>query len=235
MKVEIWSDIICPFCYIGKRQFEIAMEQFAHRTHIEVEWKSYQLMPELKTSLDKSMNDILIESKGVSRSQAETMNERVMQMALQVGLNYNIEKSIPANTFKAHRFAHFAKTQGKQNEAAEALFKAYFTDAKNIDDSDVLLELGIDIGLEITSLRAVLSNNSYADSVEKDISDANRIGVRGVPFFVFDSKQAVSGAQESTTFLQVLESSFTEWRKNNPENKFNVIKGQSCTPQGECK
>ncbi|WP_298648908.1 DsbA family oxidoreductase [uncultured Proteiniphilum sp.] len=234
MKIEIWSDVICPFCYIGKRKFETALAQFADKEHIEVEWKSFQLMPDLNPIPGKSLDDILVETKGMSRGQAEAMNARVTQIAKKIGLVYNLEKSIPANTFNAHRFTHFAKTQGKQGEAEEALFKAYFTDSRDIGDYAVLIELGKEIGLDTEALKTALENGSYADAVRKDIDEAQQLGVNGVPFFVFDRKQAVSGAQEPATFLQVLEGSFAEWRKNNPETKLNVIDGQACSTDGQC-
>lgn len=234
MKVEIWSDVMCPFCYIGKRKFEMALEQFSGKEHIEIEWKSFQLMPELKAIPGKSINDILSETKGMSPGQAAAMNEQVTQVAKKVGLEYHLDKSIPANTFNAHRFTHFAKANGKQIEAEEALFRAYFTEGKNIDDYPTLLRLGKEIGLDEAGLKAALEGGSYADEVKQDIYEAQQIGVRGVPFFVFDRKQAISGAQEPSTFLQVLETTFSEWRKNNPETKLNVIDGQSCTPEGEC-
>lgn len=225
---------MCPFCYIGKRKFEMALEQFPDKEHIEVEWKSFQLMPELKTAPGKSMNHILAETKGISPDQAKVMNQQVTRLAGQVGLDYNLEKSIPANTFNAHRFAHFAKTQGKQIEAEEALFKAYFTDTQNIDDYAVLIQLGKEIGLEEDRLKAALEDGSYSNEVRQDIYEAHQIGVRGVPFFVFDRKQAVSGAQDPSTFLQVLEKTFAEWRKNNPGVQLEVIDGAVCTPDGKC-
>ncbi len=186
MKIEIWSDIMCPFCYIGKRKFEMALEQFEHRDNVEIVWKSYQLMPELKTDLNKSVNQLLVETKGLSMEQVVAMNAQVTQMAKQVGLEYHLDKSIPSNTLYAHCFTHFAKTKGKQNEAEERLFKAYFTESKNVDDVAVLLELGKEIGLNTEELKTALENGIFVDAVRKDIAEAQQIGVRGVPFFVFD-------------------------------------------------
>src|SRR5688500_16867156 len=128
MKIEIWSDVMCPFCYIGKRKFETALAKFPDKDKVHVEWKSFQLAPELKTTPDQNINDFLAEHKGISREQAAAMNNQVSQLAKQVGLVYNLDKSIPANTFNAHQFTHFAKQYGKQNEAEEILFRSYFTD-----------------------------------------------------------------------------------------------------------
>lgn len=234
MKIEIWSDVMCPFCYIGKKKFEMALAQFPHRDKVAVEWKSFQLMPDLETIPGKSINDVLAATKGISPAQAAGMNAQVTQMARQAGLIYHLEQSVPANTFNAHRFTHFAKAHGRQTEAEEALFQAYFTDAKNIDDLAVLTDLGTAIGLDAAALKTALETNSYAAAVDKDIAEAHQVGVRGVPFFVFDRKQAVSGAQEPATFLQVLESTFGVWQQNNPAATVQATEGQTCTPDGIC-
>lgn len=235
MKIEIWSDIMCPFCYIGKRKFEMALEQFEHKDNVEIVWKSYQLMPDLKTDLTKSVNQLLVETKGLSMDQVIAMNAQVTQMAAQVGLEYHLDKSIPSNTLNAHRFTHFAKSQGKQDEAEERLFKAYFTEAKNVDDLNVLLQLGKEIGLNTEELKTVLETEKFAKEVQNDISEAQQIGVRGVPFFVFDRKQAISGAQDPSTFSKVLEETYAAWRKENPEATLKVIDGQVCKPDGTCE
>ncbi|HTE27949.1 DsbA family oxidoreductase [Flavitalea sp.] len=214
MKVEIWSDVMCPFCYIGKRKFEQALAKFPAKDNIELIWKSFQLSPEIKTDPSKSIHQFLAEHKGMSLEQARQMNDQVTQMAAIVGLVYNFDKSVVANSFNAHRFAHFAKANGKQNAAEEILFRSYFTNGKNIDDYATLVQLGTDIGLNAEDLSKALETGRYADEVRKDILEAQQIGVRGVPFFVFDRKYAVSGAQETSTFLQALESAYQEWNKD---------------------
>ncbi|MBX2925717.1 MAG: DsbA family oxidoreductase [Chitinophagaceae bacterium] len=234
MKVEIWSDVMCPFCYIGKRKFETALAQFEHKDKVEVEWKSFQLMRDLTTKPNQSLAGFLAENKGMSMEEAKDNLAYVSQMAEQIGLKYDMDKAIPANSFNAHRFAHFAKANGKQDEAEEKLFQAYFTEGKNIDDFSTLLSLGKAIGLDSGTLKMALENGSYAGDVRTDVYEAQQIGVRGVPFFVFNRKQAVSGAQESQTFLRVLERSFAEWRKENPEAAPGVIDGQSCASDGKC-
>lgn len=234
MKVEIWSDIMCPFCYIGKRRFDAALEQFADKDQIEVEWKSYQLMPGLETDPGKSLEDLLVETKGMSRDQVRGMNYRVTQMAAQVGLTYHLDQSIPVNTFKAHQFTHFAKTQGKQIEAEEALFKAYFTNSENIDDNRTLVALGKEIGLDTVLLQAALAKGIHAEAVRNDILEAQQLGVRGVPFFVFDRKQAISGAQERQAFSEVLATTYTAWCQNHPEGALTQIDGAVCAQDGTC-
>jgi predicted DsbA family dithiol-disulfide isomerase len=225
---------MCPFCYIGKRRFENALEQFHNKEKISVEWKSFQLIPGLKTEGDKNADEFLAEQKGVSIEHARAMNGHVSQMAQDVGLNFNFDKAIPANTFNAHRLIHFAKTKGKQTEAEEILFRSYFTEGKNIDDYPTLVALGKEIGLDIEELNAALKNGRFAENVQKDIYEAQQIGVRGVPFFVFNRKYAVSGAQASEIFLEVLQKSFAEWQTENAKPKLEVTEGKVCTPDGEC-
>lgn len=234
MKIEIWSDVMCPFCYIGKRKFETALEQFTDKNNVEIEWKSFQLMPDLKTQVGRNLNEFMAEEKGMSIEKAKSLNAHAVQMAKEIGLNFDFDNIIPANTFKAHRFTHFAKANGKQNEAEETLFHSYFIDGKNIDDFSTLIELGKKIGLDTNELKTALGNCSYADEVRADIYEAQQIGIRGVPFFVFNRKYAVSGAQAPQTFLQTLQKSFAEWRKENPETKLEIIDGKVCTPEGEC-
>jgi predicted DsbA family dithiol-disulfide isomerase len=214
MKVEIWSDVMCPFCYIGKRKFEQALAQFPSKDQIELEWKSFQLSPEIKTDQSKSIHQFLAEHKGMSLEQARQMNDQVSQMAASAGLVYNFDISVVANSFNAHRFSHFAKSKGKQNEAEELLFRSYFTEGKNIDDYPTLVKLGSEIGLDTEQLSEALATGRFAEGVRADIMEARELGVRGVPFFVFDRKYAVSGAQEINTFLQALENAFREWKKD---------------------
>lgn len=233
MKIEIWSDVICPFCYIGKREFEKALEQFPEKDQFDIEWKSYQLAPDMTTKQGKSIDEYLSESKGISIDDAHSMNASVSERAKEVGLDYHFEKAIPANTMKAHCFSHFAKKYHKQNEAEELLFRSYFTEGKNIDDTSTLLELGKDLGLDTDELKAALENETYTDVVREDIYEAFQLGVRGVPFFVFDRKYAVSGAQPETVFTQTIQKSFTEWEKSQPES-LHVSDGDSCSATGDC-
>lgn len=214
MKVEIWSDVVCPFCYIGKRRFEAALNQFEHTKDLEIIWKSYQLNPNQVSDPNKSAVQSLAESKGISLAEAQRLTEYVTDMAKTVGLQYNFDKTVVANTFKAHQFTHFAKSQGKQNEAEEVLFQAYFIDGLNIDDLDVLAQLADKIGLDSNDLRASIENGTYKDAVVHDFYQARQVGVQGVPFFLIDGKYAVSGAQESATFLKIIEKAFKEFSKN---------------------
>lgn len=233
MKVEIWSDVMCPFCYIGKRRFENALQELPFKEEIEVEWKSFQLNPDLQYKPGRNIHEYLAEHKGFSLEKAKELNNYVTEMAAVEGLKYDFDKAVVANSFDAHRFSHLAAKQGKGDAAEESLFKAYFTEGKNISDRDTLVQLGTAIGLDSDVVKQALESDAYAQDVNKDIAEANAIGVRGVPFFVIDRKYAVSGAQAKEVFAQALERSFTEWKKEN--NKFTTIEGQVCSPDGDCK
>lgn len=197
---------MCPFCYIGKRKFEMALEQFAERANVEIIWKSFQLDPSIITDPTKNVHQFLAERKGYTVEYAKQMNEHVSKMAKEVGLTYNFDTAVVANSFDAHRFSHLAKKYSLQNEAEECLFAAYFTEGKNTDDPQTLVQLGVDIGLISKDVKQMLESEDYADAVRNDIYEAHQIGVNGVPFFLFDEKYAVSGAQESSVFLQALET-----------------------------
>jgi len=234
MKVEIWSDVMCPFCYIGKRRFEEALQHFEHKNEIEIEWKSFQLNPDLETDTTISINQYLADRKGWTIDHAQQMNDHVTKMAAEAGLTYNMDKAVVANSFKAHRFSHLAKKHGLGVEAEQALFKAYFTDSKNIDDNAVLIELGKQIGLDAAEIEPVLNSNAYAEDVKHDIDTAQYLGIQGVPFFVLNNKYAVSGAQAVNVFEQSLEKAFGEWQLENQTPRLEIIDGQSCTPGGDC-
>lgn len=210
MKIEIWSDIMCPFCYIGKRKFEAALNRFENKGQVEIEWKSFQLNPEMQTEPDKSINEYLSEIKGWSLDQAKAMNATVTELARAVGLNYDFDKAVVANSFDAHRLIQLAKTKGKGDVAEERLFKAYFTEGKNIAEHETLIQLGSEIGLEAEEVRTILNTNQFSTEVNRDVQEAQQLGVRGVPFFVIDRKYGISGAQDSETFLQALQKAADE-------------------------
>ncbi len=232
MKVEIWSDVVCPFCYMGKRKFEMALERFEHKDKIEVEWKSYILNPDMSKTEPVNTLDHLAERKGMAPAQVKDMFAQITRAGKEVGLEYNFDKSLSVNTFDAHRFLHYAKSQGKSNEAEETLFRAHFTDGLNVADHEVLATLGEEIGLDADAVRTTLKGNEFAEAVDTDIYESRQIGVRGVPFFVLNRKYAVSGAQEPAAFLEALNKSYSEWREQNPE--LEVIQGDSCSVDGNC-
>lgn len=227
LKIEIWSDVMCPFCYIGKRRFENALQQFEHHDNVEVTWKSYQLDPTMEANPGKNLYEYLAERKGITLEHSIQMHNQLTGMAKELGLNYNFDKAVIANSFDAHRFSHLAKEKGLQDAAEEALFKAYFTEGKNIANHDTLIELGIAIGLDAHEIKQTLHSKQYAEDVKHDINEANQVGVRGVPFFVLGGKYAVSGAQQSETFLGALNQTWNE-------TMVGSIDGPVCGPDGEC-
>ncbi|MGK6351403.1 DsbA family oxidoreductase [Parapedobacter sp. DT-150] len=235
MKIEIWSDIVCPFCYIGKHNFETALQQFDGQQAVEVEWKSFQLDPDLpKNPTYANTYQYLAERKGLNITQAREMTAGVASTGKKAGVELNFDKAIPANTWDAHRLIHLAQTEGLGSQVKENLFRTHFTEGKNISDIDTLVALGKEAGLDEATITAVLGSDQYAYEVAQDIQEAGNIGVRGVPFFVFDRKYAVSGAQPPEVFLQTLEKAFTEWRQANPAVPFDVTEGPACGPDGEC-
>lgn len=203
MTIEIWSDIVCPFCYLGKRKLEKAMEGFEHRESIRVIYKSFQLMPDVKTEPGLSIAGFLAKEKGMSLEEVKQMNDYVTKQASALGLTYHLEKAIVANTFQAHRLLHHAKSQGRQVKTKERLLEAYFTEGKNMDDRNTLLKLANEIGL--TQSEEILDSDEYALDVRNDVLEGRQLGVKGVPFFVFDRKYAISGAQDMEVFSKALE------------------------------
>lgn len=235
MKVEIWSDVMCPFCYIGKRNFENALAQFADKENIEIEWKSYQLDPSMPEVAAESQEDYLVKHKGMSREQVRGMLANVTEMAKQAGLDYHLDKSVMVNSQKAHQLIQFAKTKNLGDAIEERLFKAYFTEGKNVADLETLTQLGKEVGLDENELQVAFTDDQYLYQMKQDIQEGANLGVKGVPFFVFDRKYGVSGAQPAEAFLETLSKSFDEWREKNPEVKLQMTQGQSCDINGNCE
>ncbi len=235
MKVEIWSDVMCPFCYIGKRHFEEALANFEHKDLVEIEWKSFLLDPDIPEKVDgKNVYEYLAERKGMSVEQSKQMHERVVEMAKNAGLDYNFDIAVVANAFKAHRLIQLAKRKGLGDAAEELLFKSYFTEGKNIADEITLVNLGKEIGLTESDVNDALSNKEFQFLVNKDIEEARAIGVSGVPFFVLDRKYAVSGAQPAESFTGALTQAVNEWKQANPTKLKNLSEGDSCDVDGNC-
>jgi predicted DsbA family dithiol-disulfide isomerase len=226
LKIEIWSDIMCPFCYIGKRNFEKALSQIEDTSRIEVEWKSFQLDPTIPNEVDPSVSAIayLAEKKGITLEHSQSLHDNVIQMAANVGLNYDYSKAIVANSFNAHKLIQLAKTKQLGDQAEESLFKAYFTEGKNVNNIETLVQLGLEIGLEKDEIENALIDASFDQLVKKDLSEAQQIGVTGVPFFVFNRKYAISGAQPSETFVSAIQQTIDEISDS----------ANTCTPGGNC-
>jgi predicted DsbA family dithiol-disulfide isomerase len=201
MKVDIWSDVRCPFCYIGKRKFEAALAQYEHKDSVEVEWHSFELDPNAETLPDADAVEYLANRYGRPRDWAEEMHQNVTDTAAEVGLKFNLAQSVVANSFDAHRLIQLAKTEGLGDEIEEKLFEAHFTNGVDISNHDSLIEIGVAAGLDKLSVATMLQGKDFTDEVRYDEQTAQSIGVKGVPFFVFNQKLAVSGAQPPEAFL----------------------------------
>jgi predicted DsbA family dithiol-disulfide isomerase len=205
MKIEIWSDIMCPFCYLGKRRLEKALERFPHKDEVEIAWKSFQLNPGMKTEPGKSINQYLAETKGWTLEHTRKLHERLTMAAADEGLLYDFDRAVVANSFDAHKLIQLAKSKGLGDAMEERLFKGYFSEGKNIADHAALIAMAAEAGLDVAEARAALEGDAYAAGVLEDVREAQMLGVTGVPFFVLDRKYAVSGAQDTGVFLKALE------------------------------
>jgi len=219
IKVDIWSDIACPWCYIGKRTFEAGSGAFGEAGDgraVEVEYHSFELSPDTPVDFAGSEVDFLASHKGIPADQVGQMLERVTGVAAGVGLQYDYDALKHTNTVKAHQLIHYAKARGKQLEAKERLLKAYFIEGRHVGRVDDLADLAAEIGLDRADVVRSLTEDEYLADVRGDQALAQEYGIQGVPFFVIDDKYGVSGAQAAETFAQVLEQVWTE-RDAEPE------------------
>lgn len=211
MTVDIFSDIRCPFCYVGKKKFEKALDKFAKRDDIKLVWHSYQLDPYLQTQPDRDPYDFFSESKGINLQQAKMMHEHAKNAGKEAGIEFNFDNQKIANSYRGHLLIQLAKQKGIANEMEEELFKAQFIDARNIDDENELISIGKNAGLTEDEVKNAFNSDDLKNKIAEDSSLAKKIGVRAVPFFVFNDKYAVSGAQSPEVFLEVLEKAYEEF------------------------
>ena len=211
IKVDIWSDVACPWCFIGKRRFEAAVAQYQEERdgEVEVEYHAYELAPDTPEDYEGTHEDYLV-SRGFPREQIAAMDGRVSGLAEAVGLHYDYERNHPTRTLKAHELIAYAKSQGRQAAMKERLMSAYFERGEHVGRIDELVRMAGEVGLDESAARTALETGVYAPSVQEDIRQAAAYGIRGVPFFVIEEKYGISGAQETATFLQVLRDVATE-------------------------
>ncbi|MEX1029695.1 MAG: DsbA family oxidoreductase [Paenibacillaceae bacterium] len=229
MKVEIWSDVACPFCYIGKRSFEQALNKFADKEQVEVVYRSFELDPKAPKKVDMDVHDMLATKYGMTREKAKEMNNNVGKMAEAVGLTFKPDTMVLTNTFDAHRLAHHASKYDKMPAMTESLYKAYFTDSKHLGDHGVLSGLAEEIGLDKQEALDILASSAYSAEVRADEHEAQQLGVNGVPFFVINRKFGISGAQSAEYFLNALKQAWDE------EPKLTILPnedGSVCTDDG---
>lgn len=210
MKIEIWSDVMCPFCYIGKNNFEQALNQLPFKDEVEVEWKSFQLDPSLDPKETQDTIQYFREKKGFPEAQAAQMLGQVIQMGKGAGIDFNFEQTLITNTFSAHKLLHLAKKHNKSNEMEEALFIAHFIDGKNVGDVEVLVALAESLGIDKEEARQAVTTDQLDYEVNQDIQEARNNGISGVPFFVLNGKYAVSGAQPAEVFENALQQTYKE-------------------------
>lgn len=210
MKVEIWSDVVCPWCYVGKRQFEEALGRFGHADDVRVTWRSFELDPSSPPEVGMSMDRILERKYGMTAEQARAANGRMTSLAAGLGLEYHLDKVRAGNTFDAHRLIHLAATHGLGGVLKERLLAAYFTEGRSIGDHATLTELATEVGLDPGEVGATLAGHAFAAEVRADEARASALGATGVPFFVIDERFGVAGAQGADALLGALERAWGE-------------------------
>ncbi|NMH70171.1 DsbA family oxidoreductase [Bacillus sp. RO3] len=231
MKIEVWSDYVCPFCYIGKRRLEEALEQFHQRDQVEIEFRSFELDPSAPVDTDMSIQELLSKKYRTSLEQAQNMTDSMTQQAAAVGLDFRFDTSIPTNTFDSHRLTKYAETKGKGEKLTELLLHAHFTLSKHIGDKETLVEIAKQAGLDGEESKAVLEGSDFSQDVRSDEEEARQIGVQGVPFFVINRKYAISGAQPKDVFLNSIQK---VWEEENESSSLQQLgtDGMACDENG---
>jgi predicted DsbA family dithiol-disulfide isomerase len=213
LRVEIWSDVVCPWCYIGKRRFETALSGFEHQDEVDVVWRSFELNPRSARREEGGLAERLARKYGMTLEQAKAANARVTAAATGEGLDFRLDIAKPGNTFDAHRLIHLAQDLGLQGAAEERLMAAYFTEGRPVGDPETLVELLTEIGVSPDDARETLKGDAHAASVREDEREAVELGISGVPFFVLDRRYGVSGAQPPDLILQALRQA---WKDAHP-------------------
>lgn len=206
MLIEVWSDITCPWCYIGKRRLETALSQFEGRDDVTVEWKSFQLDPSAPLGQTGTVYEALSKKFGRSADEVKAMNQQTTEIAAAEGLVYDFDKYQVINTFDAHRVLHLAKSLGLGDATKERFLKGQFTEGERLEDHDTLVRLAAEAGVPEADARRVLAGTEYADAVRSDVRDLQALGGNGVPFYVVDRRYGISGAQPVEVFLRTLEA-----------------------------
>jgi predicted DsbA family dithiol-disulfide isomerase len=210
MRIDIWSDIVCPWCYVGKRRFESALASFDANEDVQILHRSFQLNPSAPRGQTSSRREMLMQKYRLTPEQMAATDARMTQLAADEGLDYHLDATVTGNTRDAHQLVHLAREQARQDAMIERLYRAYFSEGRSVFDLDSLAELATDVGLDGEAARAALREGRYEPGVQEDIDVARRIGVTGVPFFVFNGKYGLSGAQPASVFLEALSKAAEE-------------------------
>ncbi|SIS42739.1 DsbA family oxidoreductase [Salimicrobium flavidum] len=232
MKIEIWSDFVCPFCYIGKRRLEDAIQALPADAEVELHYKSFELDPDARTETEPRMHEKLAKKYNRTLEQAKEMTAHMEGEAKEAGLEFRFDRMIPANTFDAHRVSKYAEYQGKNQKVTERFLKAALTEGKNIGDSETVYHLAVESGLAPEAVERILSGEEYGEEVRDEEREAYQLGVQGVPFFVINRKYAISGAQPKDTFEDALQQVWDEEKDDYAFTSLNSDKGNTCTEDG---
>ncbi len=236
MKIEIWFDFVCPFCYIGKRYFEIALDRFEHKEDVEVVFRGFQLDPYAEKNTGMNIHQVSSSKHGIPYEQAKARNDQLKQKAKTVGLDYQFDTMIPTNSYDALRLSYYAKEKGKMQEFIALIMKAHFTDSLDIGDHATLAQLASGIGLDAGEALDVLENNKYSENIAADRAEGSKIGIQGVPFFIVNNKYTISGAQPSEVFLELLQQTWKEDYHSTKakEHRSEPLSDEYCS-DGTCK
>lgn len=233
MKINIWSDVRCPFCFVGKKKFEKALEKFPHSEKLEITWHSFQLDPQLATQPEVSPYEYFAKAKGITIERAKAMHEGAAMAGKEAGIDFNFDDSKVANSYKAHLLIQLSKTKNLANEMEEALFEAQFLDGKNIDDEETLIQLAKSIGITEDEAKNALQSDELGYLVKQDMQLASQLGINAVPFFVINDKYGISGAQQPELFLEALEKTWEEFSSGDKGLQL-INSGDSCDIDGNC-
>ena len=233
MKINIWSDVRCPFCFVGKKKFEKALEKFPHSEKLEITWHSFQLDPQLITQPDVNPYEYFAKAKGITIERAKAMHEGAAMAGKEAGIDFNFDDSKVANSYKAHLLIQLSKTKNLANEMEEALFEAQFLDGKNIDDEETLIQLAKSIGITEDEAKNALQSDELGYLVKQDMQLAAQLGINAVPFFVINDKYGISGAQQPELFLEALEKTWEEFSSGDKGLQL-INSGEYCDIDGNC-
>lgn len=230
IKIEVWSDIVCPFCFVGKKKLEQAITKLAAEDKVEVIWHSFQLDPDFPSDVSMPSAEYLSERKGYPINQIKEMGVQLASQSKEYGIDFKFEKALTFNTLDAHRLLQWSKTLNKSNELKEAFMTTYFTDGVDLSNQENILAVVENIGLPKEKAKEIIESDTFTDEVQNDIYQSRQLGVRGVPYFLFNDKEVISGAQNDSVFENMISAALTNQKLKESNSNDGV-----CLPNGECK
>lgn len=237
MKIEVWTDIMCPYCYIGKIHYEQALQQFAHADEVELVIKAFQLNPNLPDKGNGySVVDYLLKTAGLPENNLKQMFAYIEQLAKKAGVKFNLPNAFAANTLDAHRLVKLAANKNLDSNVLTLISKAYFEEAQDYSDIELLVKIGLKAGLDEAEMRQMFAGNDFKAEVKQDIEEAHQLGIDTVPTFLFERKQAIIGSEPVQVFLDTLNKVYEDWKMTNTTlSGMKVKKGKSCNADGTCE